>query len=224
MSKKLIIYGLGETAEIAYEYFSYDSDFEVAAFTVDKPFLKKKSWFDLPVLTFESIESNFGPKGHQMFAAASYTKLNRVRAEMYLKAKAKKYTMASYVSSNAFVWRNVEYGDNVFIFENNVIQHKVKIGNNVILWSGNHVGHRTVIEDHVYLSSHCVISGYCHIGTSSFLGVNCTFNDKISLGEDNVVGSGALIISDTAAGQLMIGAPAKPAAKSSYQAFAVNVS
>ena len=107
------------------------------------------------------------------------------------------------------------------IFENNVIQHLVKIGNNVVLWSGNHVGHQTIIEDNVYFSSHCVVSGFCVIGASSFLGVNSTFNDYIKLGKDNIVGSGALIVKNTEDGKLMIGSPAKPAAKSSYEAFGV---
>jgi sugar O-acyltransferase (sialic acid O-acetyltransferase NeuD family) len=222
MSKKLVIYGIGETAEIAYEYFTYDSAFEVVAFTVDGSYLNRESLFNLPVIGFEEIEDRFGPKNHQMFVAVSYTKLNRVRAQMYTKAKAKSYKLASYISSHAFVWRNVTVGDNVFIFENNVLQPNVKIGNNVILWSGNHIGHQTVIEDHVYLSSHCVVSGYCRIGASSFLGVNCTFNDNITLGEDNIVGSGALIVRNTEAGQLMIGAPAKPSSKTSYQAFDVE--
>lgn len=72
-------------------------------------------------------------------------------------------------------------------------------------------------------SSHCVISGFCEIGEFSFLGVNCTFNDNIKLGKDNIVGSGALIVKNTEDGKLMIGAPAKPAAKSSYEVFNVPV-
>jgi acetyltransferase-like isoleucine patch superfamily enzyme len=98
----------------------------------------------------------------------------------------------------------------------------VKIGNNVVLWSGNHIGHQTIIEDNVYLSSHCVISGFCVIGEYSFLGVNCTFNDNIKLGKDNIVGSGALIVKNTESGKLMVGAPARAALKTSYEAFNVS--
>ncbi|HRO41248.1 MAG TPA: acetyltransferase [Flavipsychrobacter sp.] len=220
-TKKLVIYGIGETADIAYEYFTYDSDYEVVAFTVDNEYRKEETHLGLPVIDFAEITNHFPPNEVEMFAASTYNKLNRVRTKMFNAAKAKGYKCANYISSKAFVWRNVTIGENVMIFENNVIQHLVKIGNNVVLWSGNHVGHQTVIEDNVYLSSHCVISGFCVIGSNSFLGVNCTFNDYIKLGRDNIVGSGALIVKDTEDGKLMIGSPAKPAAKSSFEAFNV---
>jgi len=106
--QQLILYGIGETAEIAYEYFTHDSDYEVVAFTVDKPYLDRESMCGLPVLPFEDIEQQFSPAHFKMFAAATYNKLNRVRARMYQNAKTKNYQMANYISSKAFVWHNVE--------------------------------------------------------------------------------------------------------------------
>lgn len=220
--KKLVIYGIGETADIAYEYFTHDSDYEVVGFTVDKEYMIGNIHLNLPLVDFSEIGKIYPPENFEIFAASTYNKLNRVRTKMYNAAKAKGYTCANYISSKAFIWHNVTIGENVMIFENNVVQHLVKIGNNVVLWSGNHIGHQTIIEDNVYLSSHCVISGFCVIGNSSFLGVNCTFNDNITLGKDNIVGSGALIVKNTEDGKLMIGSPAKPAGKTSYEAFNVT--
>lgn len=221
-TKKLVIYGVGETADIAYEYFTHDSEYNVAAFTVDAAYLTETIHLGLPVIDFAEIENKYPPGEFEMFAASTYNQLNRVRTKMYNAAKAKGYTCANYLSSKAFIWHNVQLGENVMIFENNVIQHLVKVGNNVVMWSGNHVGHQTIIEDNVYLSSHCVISGFCVIGANSFLGVNCTFNDNIKLGKDNIIGSGALIVKNTEDGKLMIGSPAKPAAKTSFEAFNVT--
>lgn len=221
-NKKLIIYGIGETADMAYEYFTHDSEYDVVGFSVDKEYKKTDFHLDIPVIDFELLEKVHSPSSVEIFAASTYNKLNRVRTKMYQAAKLKGYQCANYISSKAFVWHNVELGDNVFIFENNVVQHKVKVGNNVILWSGNHIGHQTIIHDNVYISSHCVISGFCEIGEYSFLGVNSTFNDNIKLGKDNIVGSGALITKNTEDGKLMIGSPAKAALKTSYEAFNVT--
>jgi sugar O-acyltransferase (sialic acid O-acetyltransferase NeuD family) len=170
---------------------------------------------------FESLEEQYPPDQYEVYVAISYVHLNRARAKMFRAVKEKGYTCATYVSSKAFVWHNVKLGENVFIFESNVLQHHVQVGDNVILWSGNHIGHRTVINDHVYISSHCVISGFCEIGAYSFLGVNATFNDNIRIGRDNIIGSGALVVKNTEDGKLMVGSPAKPALKSSYEAFNV---
>lgn len=220
-NKKLVIYGIGETADIAYEYFTHDSDYDVVAFTVDAAYKNSDDHLGLPLVEFEDIEKKYPPSEVEIYAASTYNKLNRVRAKLYNAAKAKGYTCANYISSKAFVWHNVQMGDNVFIFENNVVQHKVIIGNNVMLWSGNHIGHRTELKDHVYISSHCVISGFCEIGEYSFLGVNSTFNDNIKVAKDNIIGSGALVVKNTEPGKVMVGSPARPALKTSYDAFNV---
>ncbi|MDY0279154.1 MAG: acetyltransferase [Salinivirgaceae bacterium] len=220
-NKKLIIYGSGETAEIAADYFIHDSDYEVIAFTVDKQYLTDNKLMNLPVVDFEEVEKNYPPNKVEIFVAASFGQLNRIRTGMYEKAKAKGYRCASFISSRAFVWHNVEIGENVFIFENNVVQYKAKIGNNVILWSGNHIGHQTVIEDNCFVSSHVVISGFCRIGENSFLGVNSSFNDGIKFGKDGVTGNGTVIVKDTEPGMVWVGNPAK-AIKSSYEAFKIE--
>lgn len=223
MNKKLIIYGIGETAQIAFEYFTHDSDYEVVAFSADTEYIKSSHLFGLPVYPFETIEKNYSPDKFYMFAAATYNQLNRVRVLMYNKAKKKGYKLASYISSKAFVWHNVKLGENVMVFENNVIQHKCEIGNNVVLWSGNHIGHQSKILDHAYLSSHCVISGFCEIGKHSFLGVNCTFNDHIKIADDTLISSGALVVKNNEKkGVLLIGSPARAASKTSYEAFMVK--
>lgn len=221
--KKLVIVGIGETADIAYEYFTHDSSYEVIAFTVNQEFIENEFHNGLPIFALENLTERYSPKEIDTYVAISYIKLNRVRTNLFNLVKEMGYQCASYISSKAFVWHNVELGENVFIFENNVIQHKVKIGNNVILWSGNHIGHQTTIEDNVYFSSHCVVSGFCKIGNSSFIGVNSTFNDNITIAKDTVIGSAALIVKNIdEEGTLYVGAPAKKASKTSYEVFKVK--
>lgn len=212
-NSQLVIYGAGETAELAYEYFTRDSPYTVAAFTVERKFITKKVIGKLPVVPFETVTKTFPPKKYHMFVAISYTQLNRIRAKYYHLAKKKKYHLARYVSSHAFVWDTARIGDNCFILENNVIQHGVTVGNDVTLWSGNHIGHQARIAGHVFVSSHCVISGYCTIGAYSFLGVNSTYNDRITVAPNCIIGSGAVVIRSTEEGKTYVGNPAKPLEK-----------
>src|SRR5690242_4897424 len=122
MSKKLVLFGYTEFAEIAYEYFTHDSDYTVAGFCVHKDFITKTELFGLPVVAFEEVEKYFDPREHSFFAASVYTKLNRLRTRVMNDARAKGYKLASYVSSRSFVWRNVKLGEHVFIFEDNTVQ------------------------------------------------------------------------------------------------------
>lgn len=225
MGDKLIIYGIGETAKIAFEYFTHDSDYTVIAFTADNEFINESTLNGLPIIPFERVDVDYPKDKYKMFVAASFNHLNRVRANMFTKAKKLDYKLVSYISSRAFVWHNVKLGENVFIFENNVIQHQCEIGDNVVLWSGNHIGHQSKIGNHVYLSSQCVVSGFCSIGDYSFLGVNCTFNDNISIESDTLISSGALIVkSQDKKGILLMGSPARISSKTSYEAFKVKES
>jgi sugar O-acyltransferase (sialic acid O-acetyltransferase NeuD family) len=192
-NKELVIIGAGETALLAYEYFTHDSEYTVVAFAVGKEFLKQKFIYDLPVITIEELGDKFQPNSVSLFVALSSGKLNRNRAQVYLNLKDQGYQFASYVSSKAFVWQNVRIGENCFILEDNTLQPFVEVGDNVTLWSGNHIGHRSIIGDHCFISSHCVISGFCKIESFCFLGVNCTLEDHVKVEKDNFIGAGALI-------------------------------
>jgi sugar O-acyltransferase (sialic acid O-acetyltransferase NeuD family) len=220
--RKLLIIGDGEFAEIAYEYFTHDSDYEVAAFAVERAFLKKTELFGVPVLAFEDVETHCPPETHDAFTAITYTQLNRVRTRLYRAARDKGYRMATYISSHAFVWRNAQIGENCFIFENNVVQYSSVIGDNVVLWSGNHVGHRAVIEDHCFVSSHVVISGYAQIGVSCFLGVNSTIGDFVKVGANAVIGAAAVVLKNVSERQVMRGNPATAASADSFRIFGVK--
>lgn len=220
--EKIVIIGAGEFGEIACEYFTYDSSYEVVAFSVEKEFLNRTELMGRPVVPFEEVEKKYSPSGHKVFVAVTHTKLNRVRKKFYQRIKEKGFSAVSYVSSRAFVWRTVEMGENCFIFENNVVQHGVKLGNNIILWSGNHIGHQTKIEDHCYISSHVVISGYCEIGESCFLGVNSSFSEGIKIARDCIIGNGAVVIRNTEEGKVYVGNPAKALSKNSYETFGVE--
>ncbi len=201
-TEKLVIVGDGEFAEIACEYFTQDSRYEVVGFSVERPYWKQRQLFGRPVVPFDEMEQHFSPAEHSAFVAVTYTQLNRVRARLYREARGKGYRLATYISSRAFVWGNVEVGENCFLFENNVVQYRAKIGNNVILWSGNHVGHRSVIADNCFLSSHVVVSGYCEIGENCFLGVNSAIGDRVKIGPDCVIAAGSVITRDTEPGKV----------------------
>lgn len=195
MKKKIVIFGTGEIAEIAYFYFSIDSQYEVTAFTVNSSNKKTDKFCGMPVIEFEKISIEYPPEKYDFFVALGYSNLNALRKQKYLEVKALGYKLVSYISSRASLLNQDQIGENCFIFEDNTIQPFVKIGNNVTLWSGNHIGHHSVINDHVFISSHVVISGGVEIGEQCFIGVNATLRDHIKVGEKCVIGAGALLLS-----------------------------
>jgi sugar O-acyltransferase (sialic acid O-acetyltransferase NeuD family) len=196
---KLVIFGAGDIARLAHFYFSTDSKHEVVAFAVDPEFRTAETFLDLPLLTIDDVPRAYPPADHKMFVALSYAQVNRLRAAKYAQMKALGYELVSYISSRCTYLATDPPGDNCFILEDNTVQPFVTIGNDVTLWSGNHIGHDATIEDHCFVTSHVVISGYVRVGARSFLGVNATLRNSITIGAQTLIGAGAIIMKDTAA-------------------------
>ena len=205
----VVIFGTGDIARLAHFYFSSDSAHRVVGFTVDAAYRTGQTFAGLPLVAFESVEREFPPEQCAMFVALSYSGMNALRAQRYADAKARRYTLVSYVSSRCTFLAEEPVGDNCFILEDNTVQPFVRIGSNVTMWSGNHIGHDSIIEDHVFISSHVVISGHVRVGAYSFLGVNATLRNGITVGPRTLLGGGAVVMADTEEGTVHVARPAQ---------------
>jgi len=205
MKKSLVIFGMGDLAQLAHYYFDADSEYETVAFTADSDYIKDPLFCGLPVVAFEDIFDKYPPNAHTLFIALGYSKLNSIRKEKFCAAQHLGYNLATYISPRATILNGGNIGQNCFILEDNTIQPFVSIGNNVTLWSGNHIGHHSVICDHTFVASHVVVSGGCEIGEQCFIGVNATLRNHIKVGDRCVLGAGALLLRDAEPDGVYIG-------------------
>jgi len=221
--KKVIIFGVLDTAELAHYYLTNDSNYEVEAFTVSKNYLESENFkprgssTEYPVVPFEELENFYPPEDFYLFVPMTGVKMNTIRKKIYLEGKQKGYKYISYISSKATIFNN-KIGENCFILEDNTIQPFTEIGNNVVLWSGNHIGHHGKIEDHVFFTSHIVMSGHCIIKERSWIGVNSTIRDFTTIGEGCLIAMGSLITKNTEDESFYMGSPAKK-----QEALAINI-
>lgn len=192
---KLVLFGIEDFADIAYEYFTWDSDYEVVAFAVDRAYLQPGNGrkFGLPVVAFEDLCTTFPPEDHAFFAAVVYADLNRLRERICQRAKQQGYRLARYVSSRAFVWHNAALGEHCFIFENNSVQPFASIGDNVVLWCGNQISHHARIGNHCFLSGSVAVGGWANVSDHCFVGLNATLANNTDLGAGSWVSHGAVL-------------------------------
>jgi sugar O-acyltransferase (sialic acid O-acetyltransferase NeuD family) len=196
-TRRLIIFGSGDFAQVAQAYLTRDSRFELVAFSVHQRHLKEPTLNGLEVVAFEQLPHRYPPVDHAMLVAIGYSRLNRARSEVYEACKTLGYRLITYVDPSVSRVGSSVIGDNCFIFEQNVIQPFVTIGNNVVLWSGNHIGHHTTIGDNCFIASHAVVSGRVTIGANTFVGVNATIRDGVTIAPNCIIGAGAVILKDT---------------------------
>jgi sugar O-acyltransferase (sialic acid O-acetyltransferase NeuD family) len=208
--KKLIVFGNGQPAECNYFFHTHDSDYQVAAFTVDQEFIKEDTLFGLPVVAFEDIERTYSPHEYKMSILISYRNMNRLKAEKYYQAKKKGYELVNYISSRATTWPGLVIGDNCFISENCNIGAFAKIGNNIFVGPGSSIGHHCTIKDHCFIGPHAVILGSTTVEPYCVIGANSTIRDGgITIGRECIIGSGVLISADTRERGVYVNAPAK---------------
>lgn len=206
-NNKIIIFGLNDLAELAWFYLTNNKlgDSYPVAFTVNKQYIDKNTFHNLPVIPFEELEQYYSPSDYMLFAPIAN---NKLREKIYNEGKIKKYKFLSYISPKCTNYAQ-SIGENCFILEDNTLQPFTTIGNNVILWSGNHIGHHGVIEDNVFFTSHVVMSGHSHVKKGAFLGVNSTLRDGITIGKNSIVGMGSIVTKNIPDNETWIGSPAK---------------
>ena len=213
--QKLIIVGTGPQAQIARDYFVEYSNYDVVGFACHSKFKENDDIYGMPLIAIEDLLEKHSPDCTAAFVAIGYKKMNKMRQSVYEEIKSLGFRLASFIHPWATISTTAEFGDNVFVFEENTIQPYVKIGNNTVLWSGNHIGHHSSIGNHCFISSHVVVSGSCKIGHNVFVGVNATFHDSLEIADECLIGAGTLITKSTKPKEVFLASRTKPFPKDS---------
>jgi sugar O-acyltransferase (sialic acid O-acetyltransferase NeuD family) len=193
---KIVIFGAKAFAEIAHYYFTHDSDYSVAAFTVDAAYLQESAFLGLPIVAFEEVEKYFLPDEYGMFVAVGIRKVNRQRAAKVAEAEAKGYRLVSFLSSKAGVAPDLQIHPNTMIMEHAALHPFVEIGRDTVIWSATRIAFHTRIGDHCWITSP-IFGESVTVGDYTFIGLNATIAPFVSIGKSNIIGAGALILKDT---------------------------
>ena len=127
MKQPIVIFGIGEIAELADFYFTHDFECSVAGFAVDQAYLTKTEFRGRPVVPFERVAEVFPPDAFGFFVAVSYAKLNAFRAEKV--AAVARNPIGSYLTEQqSSVFPDFELKENCFILEDNTIQPFARVG------------------------------------------------------------------------------------------------
>ena len=111
-------------------------------------------------------------------------------------------------------------GDQLSIWNNSTIDYGCIIGNRVRMHSGVYVAQFTVIEDDVFLAPGVMIANDRHpicadcmkgptIKRGARVGINVTLLPEVVIGEDALVGAGAVVTKDVPPRAVVVGNPAR---------------
>ena len=104
----------------------------------------------------------------------------------------------------------VEIGEGSIICEGTIITCNIKIGKFVILNLMCTVGHDTIIDDYCAFMPSVNISGEVHIYNAVYVGTGAKIINLLEIGENTIIGAGAVVSKSIPANCTAVGIPAKP--------------
>jgi UDP-3-O-[3-hydroxymyristoyl] glucosamine N-acyltransferase len=109
---------------------------------------------------------------------------------------------------NVIIGENVEIGSNTCIdrgtIGNTEIGSETKIDNLV------HIAHNVIIGENCLLIANSMIGGSAVIGKDVWISPSASLINQIEIGENSLIGMGAVVIRDVSPGMKVAGNPAKP--------------
>lgn len=111
-------------------------------------------------------------------------------------------------------------GDHLSIWNHSTIDYGCVVGNHVRIHSNVYVAQFTVIEDDVFLAPGVMIANDRHpickdcmkgptIKRGARVGINATLLPEIVVGEESLIGAGAVVTRNVPAGSVVVGNPAR---------------
>lgn len=114
-------------------------------------------------------------------------------------------------------------GDDVSIGTLSVVEHHVRIGNNVRIHTQAFIPEFSVLEDGCWIGPHVVMTNAKYplspgvkeslagpvIRKGAKIGANATLLPGVTIGENAIVGAGAVVVHDVPAGAVVVGNPAR---------------
>ena len=203
-----VIIGAGTYGEVYLAYLQ-EAGVEVVGFIDDNPDLQGKTIKDVPVLgMISSLETLMN--SHSVEAVYCPIGNNKLRVKFLQYAKNLGYKTPNYIHPSVIISPNVNIGDGVYILLGSSVMPYTTIKDYVMISMNVGLAHHSVLEEGVFLSTGCNFGASIHAQRYAYCGISSTIMTGIKeLGEDCLIGAGAVVIKDVPSKAVVAGVPAK---------------
>lgn len=157
------------------------------------------------VRSWQEGAERFGGSLPVVLAVGQNAQRDRIANELF----AAGVTLQTICHPAAAVSPRAMIGSGCYIGPTAIVNSDAVVGDACIINSGACVEHHCRLQTAVHLGPLSVVCGWASIGARAFIGAAGSVRDRVSVGADAVVGMGAVVISDVAAGTVVIGCPAR---------------
>ena len=192
---KIILYGLGDFADIISCIIDRTDNYEVSGFTLDNKYIDEKEYKGLPIIGFEEIETVFSPEEYSIVIAFIGGNMYRERENKFNQAINKGYSLPNIISKNVRI-NSSSIGMGNIILEN-ISVGDFCIGDGNIFWQGTILPHHNRVGNFNNFGPGSSLSGYSSIGNNCFIGNNSIIKNKVRIADYTLVGAGAYVDKNT---------------------------
>ena len=190
--RKVVIFGTTNfSRELSY-YVEHDGGDEVAAYVLDKKYMKESTLDGKKVIAYEELESVYAKDEIEILISLGYSRMNQNRKEVFERCKRDGWQIGSFIHSSVENLAS-SVGEGNLIMDKAELRFHSVIGDGNILMTKTVITHDCIVGDFNYFAGSNHITGYCNIGNYNFFGTNCVITDRRIIGNHNIVGAGVCL-------------------------------
>ncbi|MDB4945214.1 MAG: hypothetical protein JWP97_4748 [Labilithrix sp.] len=171
---------------------------------------------DVPIFQgFEAFERWVSGRDRSAigFSVAIGNPHGRVRLRLHERFVASGIAPVTLAHSTAFIDDDVELGVGCQIMAGAVICTEARIGRHCIVNTRASIDHESVLADGCEVAPGATLCGLVQMHVNAWVCAGATVLPRITIGEDAIVGAGAVVHRDVSAGVTVVGVPARPIAR-----------
>jgi sugar O-acyltransferase (sialic acid O-acetyltransferase NeuD family) len=151
--------------------------------------------------------SNADPQSDLVVIGIGDTRIREILGNKFSQARFKSPIL---IHPTAVLGPHVRVGAGCVVMANAILETHINMGDHVLVNLAAIIGHEGSIGSYTNIGPQSCLAGGSTVGMRCDLGAGVTLRPRVHLGDNVIVGAGAVVVGDFSGPTMLVGVPAKP--------------